>query len=566
MLPANIKNLEYPIPPYGMYFVLPTSCLQGSPKLLQIVDEFHLFSSPFRWLLLSDNAILKNIIDNMRNLSILVDSDLNLAETMQDDRIIIRKIYKKHIKSSEFLVEDYGSWEKGLKFRKNENFEIITARRRKKLNIQLDTSVVITHQDSLNHLTDKRDKHIDSISKVCYVLVIDLASIYNISLNITYKDTWGYKNNKSEWSGMMGMLTRKEADIGGTSLFLTRERVDLIDYIAMITPTRSKFVFRQPKLSYITNVFVLPFDTKVWISTAVLIIIMIVSLFVLMKWEWKKKTITTVQNTSNSIELSDSFMEIVLLTLAALSQQGAAAMPSSTPGRIATIVLLIALMFMYVSYSANIVALLQTSSNSIKTLEDLLNSRITIGVDDTVYNHFYFSTAEEPIRKAIYEKKVAPPGKPANYMPLEVGVRKMREGLFAFHMETGSGYKLVSEIFREDEKCGLQEIAYIQVVDPWFAIQKNSSYKEMLKIGLRLLQENGMQERENILIYTRKPVCTSKTSTFISVGIIDCYSAAVILAGGMIASIIVLILEVYVHKRMKFYKDHWKGHFNNSRE
>lgn len=28
-------------------------------------------------------------------------------------------------------------------------------------------------------------------------------------------------------------------------------------------------------------------------------------------------------------------------------------------------------------------------------------------------------------------------------MPIEDGVRRLREGLFAFHMETGSGYKLV---------------------------------------------------------------------------------------------------------------------------
>lgn len=91
----------------------------------------------------------------------------------------------------------------------------------------------------------------------------------------------------------------------------------------------------------------------------------------------------------------------------------------------------------------------------------------------------------------------------------------MREGHFAFHMETGAGYKIVRryffdylffplnqivdlhllhqkiapvneisvETFEEHEKCGLQEIQFLQVSDPWMAIQKNTSYKEMLKIG-----------------------------------------------------------------------------------
>lgn len=57
------------------------------------------------------------------------------------------------------------------------------------------------------------------------------------------------------------------------------------------------------------------------------------------------------------------------------------------------------------------------------------------------------------------------------------------KGLFAFHMEIGVGYQVVEEIFLENEKCGLQEIQFLQVVDPWLAVQKNSSYKEMFKIG-----------------------------------------------------------------------------------
>lgn len=49
------------------------------------------------------------------------------------------------------------------------------------------------------------------------------------------------------------------------------------------------------------------------------------------------------------------------------------------------------LMFLYTSYSANIVALLQSPSTKIKTLKDLYESRLEIGVDDTVFNRYYFS-------------------------------------------------------------------------------------------------------------------------------------------------------------------------------
>lgn len=50
-------------------------------------------------------------------------------------------------------------------------------------------------------------------------------------------------------------------------------------------------------------------------------------------------------------------------------------------------------------------------------------------------------------------------------------------------MEGGIGYKIMSETYFEHEKCGLIEVAYLQVTEPWYAIKKNSSYKEIFKVG-----------------------------------------------------------------------------------
>ncbi|XP_050293620.1 glutamate receptor 1-like isoform X2 [Anthonomus grandis grandis] len=219
-------------------------------------------------------------------------------------------------------------------------------------------------------------------------------------------------------------------------------------------------------------------------------------------------------------------------------------LPSSIPGRVATVFLLISLMFIYVSYSANIVALIQSSSSNIQTLEDLLNSRITLGVDDTVYSRFYFPNAKDPIRKAIYEKKIASQGKTGGFLEFNEGLKKLRAGIFAFHMELGPGYKAIGEQFTEDERCGLQEIDFLNTIDPWYAIQKNSSYKELLKIGLRLIRESGIQQRENNLIYTKKPRCSLK-NVFLSVSLVDCYPLILLLIGGIITSFFVFFSELY---------------------
>lgn len=52
--------------------------------------------------------------------------------------------------------------------------------------------------------------------------------------------------------------------------------------------------------------------------------------------------------------------------------------------------LLIAALSLYASYTANIVALLQSTSSSINTLKELINSGLKFGIYDIVYNRYYF--------------------------------------------------------------------------------------------------------------------------------------------------------------------------------
>lgn len=83
----------------------------------------------------------------------MVNSDVNLLQNYKNGTTILRKIYRLH---DNIQVEPIGYWNKDEGFN---NFEIeeITIRRRTNLKgISLNTCIVITNNDSLNHLTDKR--------------------------------------------------------------------------------------------------------------------------------------------------------------------------------------------------------------------------------------------------------------------------------------------------------------------------------------------------------------------------------------------------------------------------
>lgn len=346
---------------------------------------------------------------------------------------------------------------------------------------------------------------------------------------------------------MIGELAKKSADLGASPLFFTSDRIDAIDYIACTSETRSKFVFKSPKLSYTDNVFLLPFNRSVWASLVAMVAISSLVLCVATRTE-RKANISEAQDPS---VLRPSLYESFFVLFCAICQQGSSSLPLSFGSRLITMVSFTALMFLYASFSANIVALLQSPSSKIKTLEDLYISRIKLGVDDTVFNHYYFSHAEERVRKLIYYEKIKQKDGKENFFNISDGVKMVRDGLFAFHMEVGVGYKILQEIFEEDDKCSLQEIQYLQVIDPFYAIQKNSSYKELFKVGFLFLREFGLQDRENSRLYTKKPKCAGHGSKFISVGLIDVEPAIMIFIYGIAAAVLILFMERFHYKIKK---------------
>lgn len=164
--------------------------------------------------------------------------------------------------------------------------------------------------------------------------------------------------------------------------------------------------------------------------------------------------------------------------------------------------LLIAALSLYASYTANIVALLQSTTDSIKTLADLLHSPLKLGAQDVVYSRYYFKVGsgrtvqsfaplrlrslsaqsfQDPIRRAIVDEKVEARGTNGSWMTIEEGVRRMRNGLFGLHAEVGSAYKIMQDTYQEEEKCGITEIDFLNVPSPLLVIQARSPYSEIVK-------------------------------------------------------------------------------------
>lgn len=85
----------------------------------------------------------------------------------------------------------------------------------------------------------------------------------------------------------------------------------------------------------------------------------------------------------------NSVSDITLMTISAICQMGSELNAKLFSSRIFHLFLYITFVFVYTSYTANIVALLQTPTKSIQTLDDLYNSKLKLGVEDNLYNRYY---------------------------------------------------------------------------------------------------------------------------------------------------------------------------------
>ncbi|KAG4076272.1 hypothetical protein HA402_014821 [Bradysia odoriphaga] len=447
------------------------------------------------------------------------------------------------------IVEDYATYNRTH----HVNSVVLTSalRRRNFHGFLLKASMVLLNNDSLNHLDDYRDLHIDAEAKYSYQLTKHLISYVNATATFSVVPSWGYQNKTSgHWTGMIGQLLRNEADIGATGLFFTAERIPVIEYISHSSTASAGFLFLSPKLSYTNNLYILPFDKLLWISLSILVLVLVLWLVAAIVLESKKFPQSRVR-----CDISD----VPILIFGAICQQGSAVTPHSITGRMIMILSFITLMFLFVSYSANIVALLQSPSNQIKTLPDLYDAKFQFSLTDTVYNRHFFATESEPFRKKFYEDRLLDKDGKMKFNTLEDGIKK---GQYAFFSEESSAYKIIGETFMDNEKCGIKSIGFFQMnLNPWNAIQKNSSYKEIFKTGMMRINEHGLKQRENLRHYFRKPKCTSGGSSFRSASLIDTGPTLLILLYGFAVTLSVFVLELIVarltfaHEKRSIFKD-----------
>ena len=174
----------------------------------------------------------------------------------------------------------------------------------------------------------------------------------------------------------------------------------------------------------------------------------------------------------------------------------------------------------------------------------------------------------DPVDKIIYETRIVKKDGSLNFYSVEEGVKKMRKGLFAFHMEVTVGYRYVSKFYEEGEKCDIREVIFAKLGNPYLIHRKHSPSRESLRQGwvpsdagyafiysfsilflfsVLRIREQGIMRRLSRQIYTSKPKC-SGGGGFLALGWVDIKPAISILSFGCVVSLLVLVAELVFAK------------------
>lgn len=86
-----------------------------------------------------------------------------------------------------------------------------------------------------------------------------------------------------------------------------------------------------------------------------------------------------------------SIWDILFLIIGAICQQDVTSIATNMIIRVITFLSFLSYMLLFTLYAANLVALLESSSDDIKNVEDLLMSHLSVGVHDTPFNYIHFS-------------------------------------------------------------------------------------------------------------------------------------------------------------------------------
>ncbi|CAG9865164.1 unnamed protein product [Phyllotreta striolata] len=517
-------------------------CGKSSDFLFQM-NEINAFRFPFKHLILIDISSFDTILLSVCKCDVSIGSEVLLA-IFNETTAEIFETYKFRT-TSKCNVLPYGNWSEKNGITYTTQGASLFQRRRNFQREELVVNAVIKSNKSLQvdfddipEATFDEPYFLESAASLTYAL-----TYLNASYSFRVYTVFGHLNHTTgKFYGMISDLAKGIGDITGSALYLSLERLVVVDLVGNQRSYGTKFVLKEPSMSYVENIYLMTFTDGVWLASGLVLVIFCFILFVVINLEGFKKK--NGSGKGRKFTISDA----VLLSLEALCQQGTSVDSKTIAGRILLVFLFMVFMFLYAAYAGYILVLLQ-STKPIGSVKHLLDSRLECGGVNVSFLTDWYLVNNDPVLKELYLKKL----KNVGLLSLEKGLSRVREGNFAFHTALNIAYIHIHKTFTDDEICKLQELPGYLNTDLYYVVPKRSQHKEFFKVSILRINELGFQSR-NQYRSSKKPKCYNSIGNFVPVGFYDCYTIIELFFIGTFLSLIIFIVELGTDKWMRSLK------------
>lgn len=293
-------------------------------------------------------------------------------------------------------------------------------------------------------------------------------------------------NKTANWTGLAGMLERKEVDIAVPSLVFAKTRIHLVDSGLAIFKLRLFFVFRHPKYATTQrNLFLMPLSKNVWWTILGMSLLMVAT-FVVMYFAEKRSV-----QTSGSLMIS-SILEVIGI----LAQQGLSSLDLNSLKSRTIIISFLLLSFICLQfYSGSIVgSLLTPPRKTITTVKKLTETNLKIVMEAHPGSLTIFQVAPDSDIVDMYEKKVR--GQEVYLNPSD-GIKLIKKGQHAILIYVDDNSETIKSGLTHAELDELQQIPFFHQDHRallYMLLQKGSPFNEVIRVGNLFLIEVGIQD------------------------------------------------------------------------
>ncbi|CAD7081125.1 unnamed protein product [Hermetia illucens] len=325
---------------------------------------------------------------------------------------------------------------------------------------------------TLGFMKTSDELHLNYVPRFGFRLGMLLRDIFG------YNITWVFNNMWSEtWStgGALGEIRDDRVDQSTCLYAMDAPRLENIWVVFEAAKIRTTFFFLAYHNSEISvNRLAKPFHCTVWICVIVVLTVFSFGL---------REVLILERRLHHGRTSAPSFFSTMLSSFGTICQQSSLIIPRTLGGRLSCVFFLIASYLLYNYYTSSIVAFLlgPPVKSDIKTLRQLADSNLKVGLDDIPFTRAYLNYQEPEISYFI-KKKIKPlKDEETVWLPADEGIQETRNRRFAYHCEVSVAYIFMDKYYTPDEVCDVNMVDLMSQKSLAILLKRGSPYRDAFK-------------------------------------------------------------------------------------